>query len=309
MSSLNKSNPIHSPHSISRRVSRKLQPCPFPLPFWHEFRIRGGCRLRTRCWKRCFRAVNCDNGRCTRLSSRWCHSRLEKISIWSGTNPPLSWFLRHFGYCCLHRLVPGCDWTRYCHHLPVTIGCPSEWFLIDIHEWVAHWASSGSIFRTCASQTASLSSLGYTMSNTTWRWEVRIHQSTPRSARQTVNIVFTRLNVRIFLRMQYQLMRDYDEISVNRANGCVHIKAWQIWRAQDLRVVNSLWPSDAICRHRSTTMLQCGICETHKIHCFDSRQHSRFLFLNSSFNSFGHLAMLSTCQDCLSVLCWLGMSP
>ena len=173
----------HSPNSISRRFSRKLQPCPFPLPFWHEFRICGGCCLQSRCWRRCFRAVNCDNGRCTRLSSRWCRSGLEKRSNWSGTNPPLRWFLCHFGYCCLHRLVPGCDSTRYCHHLAVTIGCPSERFLINIHEWAARWASSRSIFRPCASQTASFSSVGFTMSNTSQWWEVRIHRSTPRSAR------------------------------------------------------------------------------------------------------------------------------
>ena len=36
---------------------------------------------------------------------------------------------------------------------------------------------------------------------------------------QTVNILFTWLNVRIFSRIQYQFMRDYDEISVNRANA------------------------------------------------------------------------------------------
>ena len=107
---------------------------------------------------------------------------LKKSSNWSGTNPLLRWFLHHFGYCCLHRLVPGCDSTRYCHHLPVTIGCPSERFLINIHEWAARWASSRSIFRPCASQTVSLSSLGFTMSNTTRRGEVRIHRSTPRSA-------------------------------------------------------------------------------------------------------------------------------
>ena len=135
---------------------------------WHEFRIRGGCCLRSRCWRCCFRAVNCDNGLCTRLSSHWCRRGLEKSSNWSGTNPPLHldwlrgltslaymwssrgrkgagtqftlrWFLRHFGYCCLHRLVPGCDSMRYCHHLPVTIGCPSERFRINIHEWAIYF--------------------------------------------------------------------------------------------------------------------------------------------------------------------------
>ena len=64
----------------------------------------------------------------------------------------------------------------------ITIGCLSERFLINIREWAARWASSQSIFRPCASQTASLSSLGFTMSNTTRRREVRIHRSTPRSA-------------------------------------------------------------------------------------------------------------------------------
>ena len=107
---------------------------------------------------------------------------LKKAVIEVEQNPPLRWFLCHFRYCRLHRLVPGCDSTRYCHHLPVTIGCPSERFLINIHEWAARWASSRIIFRPCASQTASLSSLGFTMSNTTRRREVRIHRSTPRSA-------------------------------------------------------------------------------------------------------------------------------
>ena len=74
------------------------------------------------------------------------------------------------------------DSTRYCHHLSVMIGYPSEQFPINIHEWAARWASSRSIFKPCASQTASLSSLGFTMSNTTWQREVRIHRSTPRSA-------------------------------------------------------------------------------------------------------------------------------
>ena len=36
---------------------------------------------------------------------------------------------------------------------------------------------------------------------------------------QTVNILFTRLNVRIVSRIQYQFMRDYDEIGVNRATA------------------------------------------------------------------------------------------
>ena len=53
-------------------------------PFWHEFRIRGGCRLRFRCWRHCFRTVNYDNRGCTYLSSRWCRSRLEKSSNWRG---------------------------------------------------------------------------------------------------------------------------------------------------------------------------------------------------------------------------------
>ena len=158
-----------------RYENHKICPLLLTHPFWHEFRIRGGCRLRSRCWRHCIRTVNCDNGRCTCLSSRWCHSRLEKSSNWRGTNPPLRCFLCHFGYCRLHRLVPGCDSTRYCHHLPVTIGCPSERFLINIHEWAARWASSRSIFRPCASQTASLSSLGFTMTNTTRRREVMIH--------------------------------------------------------------------------------------------------------------------------------------
>ena len=67
--------------SISCQFSWKLQPCPFPLPFWHEFRIHGGCRLLSHCWRHCFRAVNCDNGRRTHLSSCCCRSGLEKKQL------------------------------------------------------------------------------------------------------------------------------------------------------------------------------------------------------------------------------------
>ena len=56
--------------------------------------------------------------------------------------------------------------------------------------------------------------------------------------------------------------------SVDTSSLFVHIKVRQIWREQDSRVVNSLWPSDAICRHRSTTILAYVL-----VYCLTGQSH------------------------------------